>query len=82
MGKSEILSIVNGYPISDRIRLVEAILKKIREEEEMARGKEPAEEIEYSGESILMFAGILNEESAKTMEEAIEDSRKIDLDEW
>jgi ATP-dependent RNA circularization protein (DNA/RNA ligase family) len=33
MGKTDLLNIINGYPVTERILLVEAILKQIREEE-------------------------------------------------
>ncbi|MEN0006721.1 MAG: hypothetical protein AAF798_21385 [Bacteroidota bacterium] len=75
MGQSDILEIVNGYPISDRILLVEAILKKIREEEQLLSAAKTTEQ-DYSGESILEFAGILDKESAKEMKAAVEESRR------
>lgn len=79
MGNNDILRIINEYSIPDRIRLVEAILKMIREEEVLMGA--PKEE-EFSGEGVLAFAGILDEESAKEMQDAVDDSRKIDTDEW
>jgi|UPI000584AB7F RNA-splicing ligase RtcB len=34
MDRTDLLNIINGYPITERILLVEAILKQIREERE------------------------------------------------
>jgi len=78
MNENEILNIVNHYSIADRIRFIEAVVQKIREEE---LGLLPIR-VGYSGENLLEFAGIWNEESAMQMEKAVEESRKIDLDEW
>ncbi|NBC24317.1 MAG: hypothetical protein GVX78_01720 [Bacteroidetes bacterium] len=78
MNENEILNIVNNYSIADRIRFIEAVVQKIREEE---LGLLPIR-VGYSGENLLEFAGIWNEESAMQMEKAVEESRKIDLDEW
>ena len=82
MGKHDILDIVKDFSIPDKILLVEAILKQIREAEEFTTGSVEDNQSEYSGEEVLAFAGILDERSAKDMESAVLDSRKIDLDGW
>ena len=70
MGKTDILEIVNSFSISDRLRLVEEILRTIREEE--------VTDI-HSGNELLEFAGIISEKEAKEMKTAVAESRKLDL---
>jgi hypothetical protein len=74
MGNTDILHIINGLSIADRLRLVEEILRNIREEETI--------ENEYTGSGLLEFAGIIDENEASTMKEAVLESREIDLDGW
>lgn len=73
MGKTDILDIVNRFSIADRLRLVEEILRTIREEEV---------EEKHSGNELLEFAGIINDEEAAEMKSAVSESREIDLDGW
>lgn len=73
MGKTDILDIVNRFSIADRLRLVEEILRTIREEEV---------EEKHSGNELLEFAGIINDEEAAEMKSAVLESREIDLDGW
>jgi len=58
MNENEILNLVNNYSIADRGRFIEVVVQKIREEE---RGVLPIK-VDYSGKSLLEFAGIWNEE--------------------
>lgn len=76
MGRTELLNIINGYPVIERILLVEAILKQIREKE---RSETALKETvaPYSGEGLLEFAGTLSDEEAERMQQAIREARKI-----
>lgn len=74
MEKSEILDMVNGLPVSDRLEMVEEIIKQIREEKLL--GAEP------SGTGILEFAGIIDNKEASAMMDAVSESRKIDYNGW
>ena len=74
MEKSEILDMVNALPVSDRLEMVEEIIKKIRKEKSL--GAEP------SGTGILEFAGIIDNKEAEVMMDAISESRKIDYNGW
>ena len=74
MGRADILNVVNEFSVPDRLRLVEAILRKIREEE--------SEPLDCSGVGLLDLAGIMNEDEATLMKEAVSESRQIDLDGW
>ncbi len=76
MGRTDLLNIINGYPVTERILLVEAILKQIREEERSQAA--PEETVApYSGAGLLEFAGALSDEEADNMQQAILEARKI-----
>ena len=76
MGRTDLLNIINGYPVTERILLIEAILKQIREEERSEAA--PKETVApYSGEGLLEFSGALSEEEAERMQQAISKARKI-----
>jgi hypothetical protein len=76
MGRTDLLNTINGFPVTERILLVEAILKQIREEERS--GIAPKETVAtYSGEGLLEFAGALSDEEAERMQQAIREDRKI-----
>ena len=79
---SEVIKLIKGLSLADRLKIVEEILKNIREEE-FLRGKEvETKEEKNNGPAILTLAGIFDEEEAKVFESAIAESRKIDEDEW
>lgn len=81
MGRTDLLNIINGFPITERILLIEAILKQIREEERSGVAlKETV--APYSGEGLLEFAGALSDDEADKMQKAVLETRKIDHDEW
>ena len=79
MGRTDLLNIINGYPVTERILLVEAILKQIREEEERSEAALKETVTPYSGEGLLEFAGTLSDEEADEMQKAIQESRKVML---
>lgn len=68
---NDLISLINGLSLPERLKIAEDILRNIREESmEKVAGKEhqPA---------ILKFAGIMEEEEAKVWESAVAESRKI-----
>jgi hypothetical protein len=72
MGRTDLLNIINGYPISERILLIEGILTQIREE--ARSGVAPEETVaRFSGEGLLEFAGALSDEEAEKMKKAIQE---------
>ena len=74
MGKNDILELISTFSVSERLLLIEEIIKGILEEgEKKAKSGAPP---------ILELAGILTEEEAGEMEEAVQESRKVDLDGW
>ena len=78
----EIINWIKGLSLADRLKIVEEILRGIREES-TASAKEGKDRVaEGSEPPILSMAGILNEEEANLFDSAIEESRKIDADEW
>ena len=80
---SELISLIKGFSISDRLIIVEEILKDIRQEnlpEVLASSS--SEQERSSKPSILSLAGIFDEGEAAVFTGAIEESRKIDSDEW
>ncbi len=83
MGASmEIIKLIKGLSLSERLKVVEAILRSIREDE-MFRKEVRKEEAEgLIAPAILTFAGIFNEEEASNFESAVAESRKIDEDAW
>jgi hypothetical protein len=74
MGNVDILNIITRLSISDRIRLVEEILRSIREEDII--------EGEHSGDRLLEFAGVIDDDEALKMKNAVLESREIDLNGW
>ncbi|MEO0684765.1 MAG: hypothetical protein AAFY76_06865 [Cyanobacteria bacterium J06649_11] len=72
----DILKMVNEYPVSDRLILIEEILKSIRKESDQV------EETKTTESDLSEFIGIIDDEEAASMKLAVEDSRKIDLDGW
>lgn len=77
-----LLNLINDLSLSDRLMIVEAVLKGIREEENRKekKGTLSMEPATYPG--ILSMAGIWTEAEAKVFEEAVAESRKIDPDGW
>ena len=80
LSSKQIIALIKGFPISERLQIVEAILKDIRQESVASEQTKASKE--NSGPSILQFAGILDEEEARDFKEAVKDCRKIDIEEW
>jgi hypothetical protein len=81
MTGSEIINLIKGFSLSEKLRLVEEILRNIREENISIREQIETKE-KKDKPAILSFAGILNEEEAAIFDSAVEESRKIDENEW
>lgn len=75
----EIISIIKGFSTSERLFIVEEILRNIREEHLHPKTQESDKQ---SKSPILNFVGIIDDTDAELMENAVEESRKIDKNEW
>lgn len=71
ISNKELIELVNKREINERLEIVEAVLKNIREEENTK-----------DSPNILDFVGIFEEKEAAIFEEAVNESRKIDVNEW
>lgn len=80
LSNKQIIAWIKGFPISERLLIVEAILQDIRRESAAVEQTEAFKE--NSGPFILQFAGILDEEETRNFEEAVKDCRKIDKEGW
>ena len=81
ISSNEIINLIKGFSLIERLIIVEEILRNIREEnlEQKVAGQYKEKK---SGPAILNLAGIIDEEQAKVLNSAVEESRKIDRDEW
>ena len=68
----EVIKLIEGFSLAERLRIVEEVLKNIREE------KLDVTPVEVAKPSLLSLAGIMDDEEAKVWYEAVEDSRKVD----
>ena len=75
---NELITLINKFSLTERLKIVEEVLRGIREEKVVI----PKENGENKEPKILELAGIMNEEDASEYEKAVEESRKIDKDEW
>lgn len=81
VSSNEVISLIKSFSLSERLLIVEEILRNIREEN--VKNKELPKTIEENEVSpILSFVGILDDKEANLMENAIDESRKIDSHEW
>ena len=78
---NDIINLIKGLSLSERLKIVEEILRNIREEGLEPKVAPSAKET-HDGPAILSLAGIMDEEEAKVWDSAIAESRKIDEDEW
>jgi len=79
MTANELIQTANTYSVVERLKIVEGILKKIREDD--LPEKEATHTVSQNS-GILAFAGIWSEEEASVFESAVQESRKIDTNEW
>ncbi len=75
---NELITLINKFSLTERLKIVEEVLRGIREEKVVI--PKNSEENKYP--KILELAGIMNEEDASEYEKAVVESRKIDKDEW
>ena len=80
LSSSDVINVVRGFSVQERLMIVEAILRNIREENKNSDNTNTLDSKEES--DILGFAGIIDEEEATIFQEAIKESRNIDKDEW
>ena len=78
---SDILKLIKGLSLSERLKIVEEILRNIREENIGPEADKPTKDT-HNGPAILSLAGIMGEADARIWDSAIAESRKIDEDEW
>lgn len=76
---NEIVNAINSFSLSERIKIIEAVLRNIREEKIEVKTEK---EVLKNDSPIGKFVGILNEEEATIFEQAVQESRKIDKSEW
>ena len=77
---NELITLINKFSLKERLKIVEEVLRGIREEKVVTlndRGNESK-----GVPKILELAGIMSEEEASVYYEVVEESRKIDRDEW
>ena len=81
ISSNEVINLIKSFSIAERLMIVEEILRNIREENVAPVMTEDSKE-ENVEPAILSLAGIIDEEEAEVMTRAVEESRKIDRDEW
>lgn len=79
---NEVIRLIKGLSLSDRLKIVEEVLRSIREESSIREEELKTKTETNKGPGILTMAGIFDEEEVKVFESAISESRKIDADEW
>lgn len=79
---NDVIKLIKGLSLPERLKIVEEILKNIREETLRAKKTVDPEKETGQGPAILKFAGIMDDDEAKVWESAVAESRKIDEDEW
>jgi hypothetical protein len=77
---NELITLINKFSLTERLKIVEEVLRGIREDRTV--GSDDEEKETNKSPKILELAGVMTDEEASVFNEAIEDSRKIDEDEW
>lgn len=78
---NEVIKLIKAFSVTERLMIVEEILRNIREENVAPGGTEDTKE-ENAEPAILTLSGVIDEEEAAVMISAVGESRKIDRDEW
>ena len=81
VSSNEVINLIKGFSLTERLIIVEEILRNIREENSAKKVAKNAEEVN-SKPAILSLAGIFDENEALIFNAAVKESRKIDKDEW
>ncbi|MGB5941908.1 MAG: hypothetical protein WBG71_03435 [Leeuwenhoekiella sp.] len=76
----ELIKEINGFSLDQRLKIIEEILRSIRNEKGTSQ-EEPQKVVKKSSD-ILDLPGMLSKEEAAIYKEAVKESRKIDHDEW
>lgn len=73
---NELITLISQFSLAERLKIVEGILRGIREENDVV----PVDKHEHSTEAprILELAGVMSEEEAAAYNKAVEESRKVD----
>ncbi|HKK58338.1 MAG TPA: hypothetical protein VJ937_02570 [Salinivirga sp.] len=77
---NELIALINKFSLAERLKIVEEVLRGIRENNTAGSDEEGKSTNEPP--RILELAGVITDEEASAYEEAVEESRKIDKDEW
>ena len=77
MTVNEVLSVIDGYSLTDKFKIVEQIIRKIKLEGKIGETVKNSNENRFS-----KFVGVLTDQEADAFEEAVAECRKIDTDEW
>ena len=81
ISSSDVINLIKNFSITERLMIVEEILRNIREENVVQKVAENSKEKEAEP-AILSLAGVIDEEEASVLTSAVKESRKIDRDEW
>jgi len=76
----ELIVLINKFSLKERLKIVEEVLRGIREEKVVTLSDPGNESKDVP--KILELAGVLSEEEASVYYQAVEESRKIDSNEW
>jgi len=77
---NELIKLINTFSLSERLKIVEEVLRGIREEKIVIPNDKEGKSNEPP--KILELAGVMTDEEASEYEAAVEESRKIDKNEW
>lgn len=78
---NELITLINNFSLTDRLLIVEEILRGIREDEAAPlKGKKEGSASEKP--KILEMIGVIDHEEAELMKAAVKEARKIDANEW
>lgn len=80
---NELIKLIKSLSIVDRLKIVENILKDIREESVGKRlhGEKCPENMETHS-VLISLAGVISEKEADVLQKAVDESRIIDHDKW
>ncbi|MEL7119329.1 MAG: hypothetical protein AAFO07_07810 [Bacteroidota bacterium] len=77
---NELITLINKFSLTERLKIVEEVLRGIREEKSIDLEEKAIEN--FNKPRILELAGIYSEEEANEFSEAVDEARKIDDNEW
>jgi len=81
ISSTEVVNLIRGFSTTERLKIVEEILRNIREENNDYLSKDHSKNESFEP-AILNFAGIITEKEADVLRSAVAESRKIDRNEW